>query len=153
MSDVPYAKPGIDFPGVGCGLAILRDDRILLCRRLKAPEAGVWTITGGKVDLMETTRDAARREGAEESGLSVGEAVDFLCLSEHVLEDDRQHWISVIYVTRDVSGEPQESEPGKLVDIGWYSFDNLPTPLSRFAADAVAAIQAGGYLADRNAAS
>ncbi|RVL09481.1 NUDIX domain-containing protein, partial [Sinorhizobium meliloti] len=53
------ALPGIDFPGLGCGLAILRDGKILLCRRLKAPEAGHWSIVGGKVDHMELAQDAA----------------------------------------------------------------------------------------------
>ena len=66
-------RPGIDFPGVGAGLVILRDDgRVLLCRRLKAPEAGYWNIVGGKVDKMEPSVDAARREAEEETGLSIG---------------------------------------------------------------------------------
>ncbi|KQS72925.1 DNA mismatch repair protein MutT [Rhizobium sp. Leaf371] len=140
MSLSHTAAPGIDFPGVGCGLAILRDNRILLCRRLKAPERGHWTITGGKVDMMEDSRSAARREGIEESGLVIGDAIDFLCVSEQVLEEDRQHWISLIYVTSDTQGDPQETEPDKLADIGWYDLDALPAPLSRFAADAIAAI-------------
>ena len=42
---------------------ILRDDgKVLLCRRLKAPEAGFWNIVGGKVDPMEPSSEAARRE-------------------------------------------------------------------------------------------
>ena len=57
------AKPGVDFPGVGCGLVIQRaDGRVLLCKRLKVPEAGFWNIVGGKVDMMEHSADAARRE-------------------------------------------------------------------------------------------
>ncbi|MCD7109796.1 NUDIX domain-containing protein [Rhizobium sp. DKSPLA3] len=146
MTTSKSAAPGIDFPGVGCGLAILRDDRILLCRRLKAPEQGHWTITGGKVDMMEDSRSAARREGVEESGLAIGDAIDFLCVSEHVIEADRQHWISLIYVTRDTQGDPQETEPDKLSDIGWYDLDALPAPLSRFAADAIAALRAQALL-------
>jgi ADP-ribose pyrophosphatase YjhB (NUDIX family) len=141
-SPFQQARPGVDFPGVGCGLAILRHDTILLCRRRKPPVAGSWTNTGGKVDLMETTLEAARREGAEESGLVIGADVWFLCLSEHVIAEDRQHWVSVIYVTRDAAGEPVETEPETLSDIGWYSFDALPAPLSRFAADAIAVLQA-----------
>ena len=35
------AKPGQDFPGLGVGLVIRRaDGKVLVCRRLKAPEAG-----------------------------------------------------------------------------------------------------------------
>ncbi|OCP37584.1 NUDIX hydrolase [Ensifer sp. LC163] len=134
-------RPGIDFPGLGCGLAIMRDSKLLLCKRLKAPEAGHWNIVGGKVDHMERSELAARREAEEESGLSI-RSTRFLCLSEQLIEADRQHWISMIYVTDDFSGEPQLTEPDKLSDIGWYDLDALPQPLSRFAADAVGAIRA-----------
>ncbi|MDW9611640.1 NUDIX domain-containing protein [Sinorhizobium meliloti] len=132
------ALPGIDFPGLGCGLAILRDGKILLCRRLKAPEAGHWSIVGGKVDHMELAQDAARREAEEESGLSI-HSTRFLCVSEQI-EADRQHWISLIYVTENFSGEPRLTEPDKLSDIRWFDLTALPQPLSRFAADAVRAL-------------
>ncbi|XNY07227.1 NUDIX hydrolase [Sinorhizobium meliloti] len=133
------ALPGIDFPGLGCGLAILRDGKILLCRRLKAPEAGHWSIVGGKVDHMELAQDAARREAEEESGLSF-HSTRFLCVSEQMIEADRQHWISLIYVTENFSGEPRLTEPDKLSDIRWFDLTALPQPLSRFAADAVRAL-------------
>ncbi|MGF6175692.1 ADP-ribose pyrophosphatase YjhB (NUDIX family) [Ensifer sp. 4252] len=119
----------------------MRDGKLLLCKRLKAPEAGHWNIVGGKVDHMERSELAARREAEEESGLSI-HTTRFLCLSEQLIEADRQHWISMIYVTDDFSGDPQLTEPDKLSDIGWYDLDALPQPLSRFAADAVRAIRA-----------
>jgi len=135
------AYPGIDFPGVGSGLAVFIDGKLLLCKRLKAPEAGHWSIVGGKVDHMEPAADAARREAEEESGLRIHSA-RFLCLSEQLIEADRQHWISLIYVTDDFSGEPQLTEPDKLSEIGWYPLDDLPQPLSLFAQDAVKALRA-----------
>ncbi|MGZ2472244.1 NUDIX hydrolase [Sinorhizobium medicae] len=133
------ALPGVDFPGLGCGLAIVRDGKILLCRRLKAPEAGHWSIVGGKVDQMERAQDAARREAQEESGLSI-HSIRFLCISEQLIEAERQHWVSLIYVTEDFSGEPQLTEPDKLSDIRWFDLTALPQPLSRFAADAIRAL-------------
>jgi len=132
--------PGIDVPGLGCGLAILRDGRILLYRRLRAPEAGTWNIVGGKIDHMESAVDSARREAQEESGLDIG-AVDFLCVSEQIIEDERQHWLSLIYVTDDFVGEPRIMEPEKLPEFGWFPLEALPSPLSRFAADAVKALR------------
>ncbi|MBD9372533.1 NUDIX domain-containing protein [Rhizobium sp. ARZ01] len=133
--------PGVEIPGVGCGLAILRDDKILLYRRARAPEAGHWNIVGGKVDHMERSLDAARREAEEEAGLAFGR-IDFLCLSEQVIAADNQHWVSVIYVTWDFSGEPRVMEPEKLPEFGWFPLDALPQPLSRFTTDAVAALRA-----------
>ncbi len=135
------AFPGIDFPGVGCGLIIQRADaRVLLYRRVKAPEAGHWSIVGGKVDQMEHSSEAARREAEEESGLSIG-AVDFLCPLEVLVEADRQHWISMIYVAREFAGEPQLTEPEKLSDMGWFDLSDLPQPLSLFARQAFDALQ------------
>ena len=89
---------------------------------------------------MEPSASAARREAEEESGLTIRSA-RFLCLSEQVLEADRQHWISVIYVTEDFSGTPRLMEPDTLSDIGWFPLDDLPQPLSVFAQDAVTALR------------
>ncbi|WP_425985973.1 NUDIX domain-containing protein [Brevundimonas sp. TWP1-2-1b1] len=132
----------MDFPGVGCGLVIQRaDGRVLLCKRLRAPEAGFWNIVGGKVDLMEPSAEAARREAEEESGLKIG-AVDFLCVAEEVIPADGQHWVSLIYVTRDFTGEATLTEPDKLSEIGWFDLNDLPQPLSAFSAKAFAALAA-----------
>lgn len=137
--------PGVDIPGVGCGLAIVRDGRLLLYRRTRPPEAGHWNIVGGKVDHMERSLDAARREAEEETGLAIGQ-IDFLCLSEQIIAADNQHWVSVIFVSEDFTGEPRVMEPQKLPEFGWFALDALPQPLSRFTADAVAALHANGRL-------
>ncbi|WP_454746085.1 NUDIX domain-containing protein [Ciceribacter selenitireducens] len=125
------SKPGIDFPGVGVGLAILRDGKLLLCRRLKAPEAGFWNIVGGKVDHLEPAAVAARREAEEETGLTIG-AIEFVTTTEQIIEADGQHWISLLYKTTDIQGEPQLTEPDKLSAIAWFDLDALPEPLSAF---------------------
>jgi len=126
--------------GLGVGLAILRDGRLLLCRRLKAPEAGYWNIPGGKVDHLESALAAARREAEEETGLTIG-TVEFLCHSEYINPQDRHHWVSLIFVTRDAQGEPALTEPDKLSDIGWFDLDALPAPISAFAKDALSALK------------
>ncbi|GAJ91231.1 NUDIX domain-containing protein [Agrobacterium sp. SHOUNA12C] len=130
-------KPGIDFPGLGTGLAILRDRKLLLYKRLKAPEAGFWSIVGGKVDHMEPAAKAAIREAEEESGLSIGN-IDYLCATEVINDTDRQHWISLIYLTKDFSGEASLVEPDKLSDFGWFGRNELPQPLSAFAEATIA---------------
>lgn len=123
--------PGLDFPGLGVGLAILRDGKLLLCRRMKAPEAGHWNIVGGKVDHMEPAEIAARREAEEETGLTIG-AIRYLGMTEQLIEADRQHWVSLLYVSEDTSGDPQLTEPDKLSEIGWFDLEDLPQPLSVF---------------------
>jgi ADP-ribose pyrophosphatase YjhB (NUDIX family) len=123
---------GQDYPGIGVGLIIRRDDgRVLMCRRLKAPEAGHWSIVGGKIDNMERAAHAARREAEEETGLKIGD-VTFLCVVEGILEDEGQHWVSLIYVTDDFEGEPVLTEPEKHSDLQWIELANPPQPLSVF---------------------
>ena len=136
--------PGVDFPGVGCGLVIRRaDGRVLLCRRMKAPEAGSWSIPGGKVDPMEPAAEAARRETLEETGLVV-DAVDLLGATEAILPADGQHWISMIYLARSFQGEPRLMEPDKLSALDWFDPADPPRPLSVFARDAFALLEAAG---------
>lgn len=130
------AKPGQDFPGLGVGLVIRRaDGKVLVCRRLKAPEAGHWNIVGGKVDMMEQAEDAARREAEEETGLKIGK-ISFLCVIEGILEEERQHWLSLIYVTDDFTGEPSLTEPEKHADLKWIDIKDPPSPLSVFSLQA-----------------
>lgn len=134
-------RPGIDFPGVGTGLAILRDGKLLLYRRVRPPEAGHWNIVGGKVDHMERAADACRREAEEETGLSIG-SIAFLTLSEQIFDEDRHHWVSLIFRTLDIEGEARVTEPDKLPEFGWFDLDDLPAPLSRFTKEAVRALKA-----------
>ena len=76
MSDL---RPGKDYIGVGVGAVVLRDGRLLLLLRRKAPEAGCWSIPGGKVEFGETCAHAVLRELSEETGFSADEYIDLGC--------------------------------------------------------------------------
>lgn len=52
--------------------AIFRDGRLLLAQRTRPPElAGRWELPGGKVEALESPREALARELAEELGVEV----------------------------------------------------------------------------------
>ncbi len=128
--------PGIDFPGFGTGLVIRRSDgKILLYKRMKAPEAGHWNIVGGKVDHMEHSADAARREAEEETGLSIG-SVTLLGFQNSASGPTASTGFPCC-TSEDFAGEPTLTEPDKLSEFGWFSPDALPSPLSVFTQDAV----------------
>lgn len=58
-------------PIVGVGAVVLRDHEILLVRRAHAPRQGEWSLPGGRQELGETILEAAHREVAEETGVSI----------------------------------------------------------------------------------
>jgi 8-oxo-dGTP diphosphatase len=54
------------------GAAIIRDGRVLACRRTSPPKAaGLWEFPGGKVEAGETREEALVREIAEELQLDI----------------------------------------------------------------------------------
>jgi ADP-ribose pyrophosphatase YjhB (NUDIX family) len=114
-------------PGVGCGAAIVRDGRLLLVKRRKAPEAGCWNLPGGKVDFGERIEDAVRREILEELGVEI-ELTRSLGFVEMIV--DGQHWLSPIYAARMVSGEPVNAEPEKHEGFLWADLRDPPMPLA-----------------------
>ena len=127
--------------GVGCGAAILREGRLLLVKRRKAPEAGCWNLPGGKVEFLERVEDAVLREAAEEIGVAI-ELGPLLRLTQ-MIGIDGQHWVSPVYRASVKAGEPVNREPDKIAAIGWFALDAPPSPLALAAREAIAALRAG----------
>ena len=128
-------------PRVGCGAAIWRDGRLLLVKRLRAPEAGCWNLPGGKVEFGERAADAVRREVAEEIGVEI-ELTRSLGFVE--MFADTQHWVSPIYEARIVSGEPVNREPDKHEALLWADPAAPPSPLATAAREALEKLSGGG---------
>ena len=132
-------------PRAGCGAAIVKDGKILLMRRLKAPEAGCWGLPGGKIDLYDTAADACEREIAEELGVMIL-AHDLLCVVDHIDREAGEHWVAPVYLATSCLGEPHNQEPAKCGGIGWFDLDDPPAPLTTAAATALRALEARKHL-------
>lgn len=127
-------------PRVGCGAAILSDRRLLLVKRLKAPEAGHWSLPGGKVDFGERVADAVKREIAEELGVEIAltRPLGFV----EMIGLDGQHWVSPIYAAAITAGAPVNREPEKHEGFLWADLDAPPAPLALAAREAIARLRA-----------
>ena len=129
--------PG-SYPRVGVGGVVMEDGKVLLLLRQKEPEAGAWSLPGGRVQFMERLEDAVVRELHEELGITV-EVESLVCVTNHIVPDENAHWVSAAYRVRLISGVPQNLEPWKTAAVEWFSLSNLPENLSISARSALAA--------------
>lgn len=118
-------------PKVAVGVAVFRDDRLLLVRRVMEPGRGRWALPGGFVDAGHDPREAAAREALEEAGVTVevGEIVEVFLNSS---EDGGA--LFLLYAATWIGGEPTAGDDAD--DAGFFSRDALP-PLA-FASTEVA---------------
>lgn len=126
-------------PRVGVGVLLVdKLDRVLLTLRERPPEAGCWSIVGGKVDYLETLEQCAVRETREEVGLEI-RLVRLLCVTDHHLPQEGQHWVSPAYLGEVLAGEACNCEPEKTRQVSWFPLANLPPNLTITARNAIAA--------------
>lgn len=114
------------FPRVGVGAVVLHRGRVLLVRRGRAPSVGRWTLPGGLVELGESTRDAIRREVAEECGCEI-RVVDVAGIVERIVRDDagrvRYHYVLVDYLAY---ADSDAVEAGSDADeAAWFGVDEV----------------------------
>jgi len=119
-------KKGVDFIGVGVGAVIINDkSEILLLKRLKEPEKGCWTIPGGTVEFGETIEEAIIREIEEEIGVKI-EIISLLGITNHIIKDEKTHWVSPAFLVKIIEGVPVNKEQHKHEELRWFLSDSLP---------------------------
>ena len=126
-------------PRVGCGAVLLRGDELLLIQRLKEPEAGCWSLVGGKVEWQDTVEETIIRETQEEVGVTI-RALSLLTVVDLMNADHGYHWVSPIYLVEAFEGDATLMEPDKHGAVGWFPLDALPQPLAIGVQAAVSAL-------------
>lgn len=137
-------KKGTDYIGVGVGALIFNNEgKVLLA--LRGPKAkneqGKWEIPGGGVEYGETLKQTIIRETKEELGVDI-EVVALLQVADHIIPDERQHWVSPTFFCKIISGEPTIMEPEKCDRIGWFTLEEaVKLPLSNVTQQDIALLQ------------
>src|ERR1051326_646610 len=126
-------KKGIDYIGVGVG-AVIFNSRGQVFMSLRGPksrnEADKWEFPGGGVEFGEKLEDAIVREMREEFGITIGD-LELLCVNDHLIPAEKQHWVSPAFISKITNGEPKILEAGKHRKIGWFNLKDLDSmPLS-----------------------
>lgn len=115
-------QAGIDYIGVGVGALIFNSKQQLLLtkRGLKAKnEVGKWEIPGGQVEFNETLQQALKREIKEELDVEI-EVVRLLHVVNHIILQEKQHWVSSTFICRIKKGTVAILEPDKCDEISWF---------------------------------
>jgi ADP-ribose pyrophosphatase YjhB (NUDIX family) len=81
----------------------MRDGEVLLHRRTKAPNLGLWVAPGGKMEPGESPAECAIREMREESGITIEAPVLRAVMTEISPRPDYQ-WLTFIFVATRFSG-------------------------------------------------
>jgi ADP-ribose pyrophosphatase YjhB (NUDIX family) len=120
-------------PKIAVGVAVFRDDALLLVRRVMEPGRGRWALPGGWVDAGQDPREAAAREAVEEAGVvvDVGDIVD-----SFLNPPADGGALFLLFNARWVSGEPTADDDAD--DAAFFPRDALP-PLAFASTDAAVA--------------
>ena len=109
-------------PTLGAIAIVFHDDKFLLVKRKKEPNANTWGFPGGHVELGETALAAAERELQEETGV-IGRAARYLTNVDVITRDDaghvQFHYLLAAVLCTYESGTPQAADDA--ADAGWFS--------------------------------
>lgn len=105
-------------PRIRVAVALIKDDKLLLVEHSKAGHR-YWLLPGGGLEWGEGTKEAARRELLEETGV-VAEIGHLLLASETVAPDSSRHLFHLVFSARIVEERPFERlEEERIVDVCW----------------------------------
>ncbi|MET7615343.1 NUDIX domain-containing protein [Streptomyces sp. NPDC005408] len=147
----PALPPALDSMTLLAAAVIVHDqatDRVVLLQRGPGNKfaQGKWDLPVGKSDPGEPITETAVRELREETGLIV--RADALRLA-HVVHgawgrESPNGFLTVVFVTHQWAGEPENVEPAKHAQVRWVDTGDLPEEFVPTSATALRHYLAGG---------
>jgi 8-oxo-dGTP diphosphatase len=119
--------------GIGVGVMILKNDKVLLGKRNddadKADSAlqgqGTWTMPGGKIDFHETFEQAASREVEEETSVKIDQnKLKLISITNDMVPN--AHFATMGFLCEEFEGDVKVMEPDEITEWKWFDLDNLP---------------------------
>jgi len=115
-------------PGVGVGVFVKRDGKVLIQKRIGSHGEGTWSLPGGHLEYGETPEQTAIRETKEEVNVDI-KNVKVVGITNDFMPDYEKHYITIFVEAEYGGGDPSINEPNKTTDVRWCEIDNLPEPM------------------------
>lgn len=124
---------GFDYTGISVNFfCVDGKGRIFLAKRSKnaRDEHGRWDTGGGALEFGEDIEERLKKEIKEELCVDILE-YEFLGYRDvHRIQEGRPtHWITLGFKVLVDPEQVKNGEPHKFDEIGWFTLDNLPSPL------------------------
>lgn len=127
MKSVGEGVPGYVTPKVAIGAVVgNEDEEILLIQRA---DSGVWLFPTGFADVGYSAAEIAEKEVFEETGMHA-EVLRIISILDGVrAKFTRMPLYSIVFHCKVIGGE-LKPHPLECIDAGFFSQDNLPSPLA-----------------------
>ena len=103
------------------------DGKVLLIKRAKRPNLGLWCAIGGKLemDTGESPFECARREAMEEVGVDLSdEDLAMRCMLSEESYEGTGHWLMFLFeIRKRLSSLPEAIDEG---EFGFFDVEELP---------------------------
>ena len=116
------AGDGAPRPELAVGAVAVDDGALLLVRRANAPEAGRWSLPGGRLESGESVVEAVEREVREETGLraGVGRLVGWV---ERI--DAEHHFVILDFAVQVSRHQMPAVAGGDATEVAWVPLDQV----------------------------
>lgn len=119
--------------GVGFGVMLLKNNKILLGLRHEDPEKadsdlhgeGTWSMPGGSIKFGEDFEEACYREVMEETNVKINkEKLKLISIANDRVVDAQ--FVTIGFLCTDFKRSAKLMEPDEFREWRWFDLDNLP---------------------------
>jgi len=106
---------------------IIEDGKVLLGKRKREPQQGMWNIPGGFLESDEHPLDGLHREIREELGVEI-EVGDFLGFFMDKYGPENYDTLNIAWICKIKSGTPKAADD--VEELKWFALNDLPKNLA-----------------------